>query len=93
MVGNKDLNIFNEDSLKKAYWLNNKKIREENLKKKKPCYILGYCPYGGIVEAFKLRNEPHPIVSCGIFGHDCPMFYNAEDMSELGDFKLKKEII
>lgn len=73
------------DEIKKqivgSMWLNNHTVIKSNLKKKKPCYKLGYCPYGQLVEAFELK-EKNDEVSCDLFGHDCPMFYHAEDVSE-----------
>ena len=43
----------------------------------KPCKMLNYCPYGSIVELYPLP-EDKTIMSCEVFGHDCPAFYNAE---------------
>jgi hypothetical protein len=62
-------------------WLNNKKVIEENLKKEKPCHKCGYCPYGQLVEEFPLE-EGRSKLSCKTFGHNCPMFYHAEDITE-----------
>jgi hypothetical protein len=73
-----------------GFWLNNKIIIKSNLKKDKPCHKLGYCPYGQLVEEFPLRNKSDKKISCKVFGHDCPMFYHAEDMS---DFGVRREII
>ncbi len=84
-----DEKIIN-DSLK-CLWTNNKKILDENLNKTKPCHTCGYCPYGGMVEAFLLRDERDSKISCKIFGHDCPMFYNAEDISEFGERRIQAE--
>jgi len=39
-----------------------------------PCKYLEYCPYGVLVEIFRLRPEGNKY-SCSIFGHDCPAFY------------------
>lgn len=75
-----DTNLF-----KKELWLNNEKVIKNNLDKEKPCYKLGYCPYGCIVELFPLNGGK---LSCGLFGHDCPMYYNAEDVAE----NKKKEV-
>lgn len=63
-------------------WLNNECIVESNVNKKKPCHKLGYCPYGQLVEEFLLRNPRHKKFSCRLFGHDCPVFYHAEDVTE-----------
>ncbi len=60
-------------------WLNNETVIKENLTKEKPCKKLGWCPYGQLVEAFPLEDHE---ISCKIFGHDCPMFYHAEGVSE-----------
>lgn len=59
-----------------------------------PCDILKYCPYGCLVEYFPLRGKIvswnglqiewiKPIKEskpCPTFGHDCPVFYVAEDI-------------
>lgn len=91
MAGIKKL-VIDDNLIQKGYWLNNSKIIDSNLKKKKPCYKLGYCPYGCIVEAFPLPKKRRKI-SCGIFDHDCPMFYNAEDLSIFARGKQKKKEI
>ena len=62
-------------------WLNNKKMLSENVKKRKPCKKLGYCPYGKLVEEFKLK-EIQDKFSCKTFGHDCPVYYLGEDITE-----------
>jgi hypothetical protein len=65
----------------KSKWMNTTKLVKQNLKKKKPCYKLGYCPYGSLVEEYpitKLRTK----FSCKTFGHNCPMFYLAEEITE-----------
>jgi len=54
----------------------------------KPCHILGYCPYGPLVEDMPLRPLTHiplkiyPEISCEIFGHDCPVYLVAEDVRD-----------
>ena len=48
---------------------------------KKPCHMLGFCPYGPLVEFYQLREKPSKF-SCKVFGHDCPAFYLAEPLSE-----------
>jgi len=55
----------------------------------KPCKILKYCPYGPLVEQFPLRPGPmhHQVrreedMACRIFGHQCPVFYTAEEYEE-----------
>ena len=82
--------------LKRQYvWINTKSILKRNLKKKKPCYNCGYCPYGTIVEYFpldKIRNvwdTRETSVNCKLFGHHCPMYYNAENVTE----ELKEKIL
>jgi len=50
----------------------------------KPCHKLGFCPYGQLVEEFPIQ---HPEITkkgmpCETFGHDCPVFYLAEPMTE-----------
>jgi len=47
----------------------------------KPCHMTGFCPYGQLVEAFPLR-ENKDYFSCNLFGHDCPVFYHAESVTE-----------
>lgn len=58
-------------------WTNITKVIKSNLTKEKPCIKCGYCPYGPMVENFPLDNSK---LSCPIFGHDCPMYYNAENI-------------
>lgn len=64
--------------------------------KEKPCKKLGYCPYGKLVEYFPLHGKQvqwngiklewikpkENALSCKLFGHDCPVYYVAEDMTE-----------
>ena len=52
----------------------------------KPCWELKYCPYGPLVEDFPLRTRPDER-SCRIFGHDCPVFYVAEPLTETKDLR------
>lgn len=47
----------------------------------KPCWELKYCPYGPVVEHFPLRESPTHR-SCRIFGHECPVFFIAEPLTE-----------
>ena len=75
-------------------WLNTKHIQtgEKNgewndfykwlLKDNKPCHFLMFCPYGQLVEEFPLEenNSKH---SCKVFGHHCPVFYQAEPVAEI----------
>jgi hypothetical protein len=54
-------------------WLNNTNpIWKDAIK---PCLILRFCPYGKLVEEFPISKDKK---SCGIFEHDCPVFYHAE---------------
>jgi len=45
-----------------------------------PCRVLGYCPYGRLVEEFPLPEE-EDIYACPVFGHHCPVYYLAEGVS------------
>ncbi len=45
----------------------------------KPCRLLGFCPYGPLVEEFPFNGEGK---ECEVFGHDCPVYYQAEEMKE-----------
>ena len=62
-------------------WLNTTKQIHKHTDIEKPCHVLKYCPYGSLVEEFKLRTKRIKI-SCTTFGHDCPVYYHAEDMTE-----------
>ena len=76
-----------------SIWINNEKIIKSNLKKTKPCHILGWCPYGCIVEEFSLDelNVEGTKLNCVVFGHHCPMFYHAEDLGEFGEKRINVE--
>ena len=52
-------------------------VDPEGLNYSKPCQILGYCPYGSLVEQFPV-SEKRDDESCRIFGHQCPVFFTAE---------------
>jgi len=52
----------------------------------KPCWEIKYCPYGPLVEAFPLAENRHD-KSCRIFGHDCPVFYVAEPLTETKELR------
>lgn len=52
----------------------------------KPCWELKYCPYGPLVEEFPLRDDRDER-SCRIFGHDCPVFYVAEPLTETKELR------
>ena len=67
-----------------SVWLNTTTVTHPELEK--PCRILGYCPYGQLVEEFPLSGSK---LSCTSengaiiqFGHDCPVHYHAELVSE-----------
>lgn len=50
----------------------------------KPCRIIGFCPYGPLVENMPLPEEPNERC-CKIFGHECPIFYAAEPFVDPGE--------
>ncbi|MGQ8871155.1 HNH endonuclease [Paenibacillus sp. TSA_86.1] len=52
----------------------------------KPCWELKYCPYGPIVEDFPLKKDRDDH-SCRIFGHDCPVFYVSEPLTETKELR------
>lgn len=52
----------------------------------KPCWEIKYCPYGPLVELF-LVKEMSDDKSCRIFGHDCPVFYTAEPLTETKELR------
>jgi len=60
-------------------WFNESIMVDENAEK--PCYVLNWCPYGGLVEAFRIRREISRH-TCQVFGHDCPVFYISEKVIE-----------
>jgi hypothetical protein len=62
-------------------WINNKAKIKINLTKDKPCHKLNYCPYGQLVEEYPISKRKTKY-SCKTFGHDCPMFYQAEEIIE-----------
>ena len=70
----------------KQNWLNNHTILHDNLELEKPCHSLEYCPYGQLVEEFPLhpkgREDDLKKIECKTFGHDCPVYYHAEGMTE-----------
>jgi hypothetical protein len=75
-----------------GYWINNKVRIHGADKIEKPCRCCGYCPYGQLVEEYPLHpehkgkdlnklaeiGELFTGYSCKVFGHDCPVFYQAE---------------
>lgn len=55
----------------------------------RPCGILSWCPYGPLVEQFPVAGTgPGQYVACieplecGVFGHDCPVYYVAEPFAD-----------
>ncbi len=52
----------------------------------KPCWEIKYCPYGPLVEDFPLKGTRDER-SCRIFGHDCPVFYVAEPLTETRELR------
>jgi len=62
-------------------WLNNRKRRFNTEDIFKPCHVLRWCPYGQLVEEFPLPKKGNDY-SCEVFGHECPVFYHAEDYTE-----------
>ncbi len=57
----------------------------------KPCWELLYCPYGSLVESFKISYNDY--YSCRIFGHECPVFTVAEPFTETREFRrIDREI-
>lgn len=52
----------------------------------KPCWEIKYCPYGPLVESFPAEENPDE-ESCRIFGHDCPVFYVAEPLTETRELR------
>ena len=63
-------------------WLNNETVIHKAEEVEKPCHLCGYCPYGQLVEAFRLQGEDRDEISCRVFGHDCPAYYMAENIKE-----------
>lgn len=52
----------------------------------KPCWELKYCPYGPLVERFPAPEiDTHR--SCRIFGHECPIFFVAEPLTETKELR------
>jgi len=51
----------------------------ENERWQEPCKILGYCPYGYLVEQFPVAD---PEDACPVYGHVCPVYFVSEDLPE-----------
>ena len=47
----------------------------------KPCHNLKWCPYGTLVESFRIRNMDSKY-TCLVFDHDCPVFYVSQQFTE-----------
>jgi len=52
----------------------------------KPCHTLGWCPYGTLVESFRIRNLDSKY-TCLVYDHDCPVFYLSQPISEHSTIK------
>ena len=62
-----------------SVWLNTTLPIFENIVK--PCRMVKYCPYGALIEEYPLK-EKKDYMSCKVFGHDCPAYYQAEMVME-----------
>lgn len=73
-------------------WFNESIMVNKNAEK--PCNMLKWCPYGGLVEAFRIRKSITKY-TCEVFGHDCPVFYISEKVIEksLNKPKFNEELI
>jgi len=71
-------------------WINNKLVIWEHAIK--PCRMIGFCPYGQMVEMFPLQEESTHR-SCEVFGHDCPVYYHAEPLAEDKDVTEEEQIL
>lgn len=60
-------------------YINNKSVIDPQIDK--PCRQLKYCPYGSLVELFPLGKDRTEL-SCRVFGHDCPVHYHREHITE-----------
>lgn len=67
--------------IEKGQWINNKFILRNNREKEKPCHKLKYCPYGQLVEEYPIKKKRNKF-ACKTFGHNCPMYYQAENITE-----------
>lgn len=63
------------------------------MKIEKPCRKLKYCPYGILVEHFKLRKKRNNKYSCIVYGHDCPVFSCAENFADKKRLIVKKRAV
>ena len=71
-------------------WINNKEIILKNAVK--PCWVLEYCPYGSLVEYYPFEKDNNNIYSCEVFGHNCPVFYQAEPFEDESEEKNKEDL-
>lgn len=75
-------------------WFNDGVIVHKDLEK--PCLKIGWCPYGWIAEAFWPSRgyfySDFIKYHCNAFGHDCPVFYIAEKVTENSDKIPSKNI-
>lgn len=61
-------------------WINNTKpIHTWGMEKL--CHLLDYCPYGQLIEEYPIQENESDL-SCEVFGHDCPVYYQAENICE-----------
>ena len=66
-------------------WFNKGVVVNKNATK--PCWFLDWCPYGPLVENFRIRTTDSDY-TCKVFDHDCPVFYVSERITEESDFRL-----
>ena len=59
-------------------WINTTKRVWKNAVR--PCRMIGFCPYGPIVEEYPADKDSE--MRCGVFAHDCPVFYQASFICE-----------
>jgi len=62
-------------------WINKSNRLWKKDQIEKPCKILNHCPYGELVENYPVKKRMNDY-SCKVFGHDCPIFYLAEKVTE-----------
>lgn len=66
----------------KGDWINTKKVLWSNIIK--PCWILKWCPYGQLIEEYPPEKVmDNKKMTCEVFGHHCPAFYQAELIREI----------
>lgn len=88
MDGRKDVGRMTKKTPKGPMQIWGEKVNWEKRVKAvcKPCWEVKYCPYGPVVEEFPLKNTPDE-KSCRVFGHDCPVFYVAEPLTETKELR------